>query len=173
MNVAQVLATEFLKLRRSLVTWLTWLAISIMPLVGGLFMWVLLEPDRASRLGLLGQKAQLAAFTADWSSFLGLLLQITGVGGMILVAVIAAYVFGREYSQGTAKNLLGLPIGRHWFAVAKLVVVLVWFGALIVWPVEGMDGSKFPGPAIVWAGGAASIAGREAIAVGGAGGAPN
>lgn len=130
--LGQVFAAEIVKLRRSKITWLSWLAFSIMPLVGGLFMWIIKEPLRAAELGLLGKKAQFAGVTADWSSYFGLLLQTTGIGGMILVSVIAAYVFGREYSDGTAKNLLTLPVGRHWFVAAKLTVVLVWFGALTV-----------------------------------------
>jgi ABC-2 type transport system permease protein len=128
--LGQILITEVAKLRRSKITWLTWLAFSVMPLVGGLFMWIVKEPERAATLGLLGKKAQFAGVTADWSSFFALLLQTTGIGGMILVSVIAAYVFGREYSDGTTKNMLTLPVGRHWFVVAKLAVVLGWFMAL-------------------------------------------
>lgn len=127
----QVLITEFVKLRRTKITWLSWAAISTMPLVCGTFMWILQEPERAAQLGLLGQKAQFAGGTADWPSYFLILLQTVGIGGMILVAVLAAYVFGREYADGTVKNLLALPISRHWFAVAKLIVVLVWFGVLI------------------------------------------
>jgi len=135
----RVLRTELVKLRRTPVTWLTWLAISIMPLVGALFMWIVREPDRASKLGLLGQKAQFVGVSADFASFSALLLQTTGIGGMILVSVIATYVFGREYSEGTAKTLLTLPVGRHWFVVAKMLVVLLWFGLLIAWLVaEGL-----------------------------------
>lgn len=128
----RILATEFLKLRRSKITWLSLLAYSIGPAVGGLFMWILSEPDRAKQLGLLGTKAQFAGTTADWPTLFGLLIQITGIGGMILLAVIAAYVFGREYAEGTAKNLLVLPLPRWAFVVAKLVVVLVWFAVLAV-----------------------------------------
>jgi ABC-2 type transport system permease protein len=128
--LGRVLVAEVAKLRRSQITWLSWLAFSVMPLVGGLFMWIIKEPDRASRLGLLGKKAQFAGVTADWSTFFALLLQTTGIGGMILVSVIAAFVFGREYADGTAKNMLTLPVPRHWFATAKLVVVLAWFGVL-------------------------------------------
>lgn len=139
MIVGQILLTEFMKLRRSKITWLTWLSLSIMPLVGGLFMWIIKEPERASQLGLLGKKAQFAGTSADWPSFFTLLLQTTGIGGMILVSVIAVYVFGREYSDGTAKNMLTLPVSRHWFALAKFVVVLVWLGALTAWFVaEGL-----------------------------------
>jgi len=129
---AQVLTTEFLKLRRSKITWLSWLAFSVMPLAGGLFMWIVMEPQRAAQLGLLGQKAQLAGVTADWPSYFTMLNQVACVGGMVLLAIIAAYVFGREYSEKTAKNLLALPVPRHWFVVAKLAVILVWFGILTV-----------------------------------------
>ena len=54
------------------------------------------------------------------------------MGGMLLLSIITAYVFGREYSDGTAKNMLTLPVARHWFVVAKLWVTLVWFGVLNV-----------------------------------------
>jgi ABC-2 type transport system permease protein len=128
----QVLATEFLKLRRSKITWLSWLGFSVMPLAGGLFMWIIQEPQRAAQLGLLGQKARFAGATADWPSYFGLLLQTMGVGGMILVSIIAAFVFGREYSDSTGKNILALPVGRHFFVLAKLVVVFTWFGLLAV-----------------------------------------
>ena len=135
----QVLSTEFLKLRRAKITWLSWLALSVMPLVGGVFMWIVKEPNRAERLGLLGSKAEWVGVTADWPSYFGLLLQITGIGGMILVSVIAAYVFGREYAERTAKNALALPIGRHWIAMAKFAVILVWFSALtLAMIVEGL-----------------------------------
>ena len=126
-----VLGTELLKLRSSKVTWLTWLAFSIAPMVGGLFMWIIKEPDRARALGLLGAKAQFAARSADWPSFAAVLAQMTGVGGMVLTAVIATYVFGREYADGTAKNMLALPVRRESFVIAKLLVVALWFAVLV------------------------------------------
>ena len=129
--LATVVGTELLKLRRSKVTWLTWLAFSIAPLVDGLFMWILKEPDRARALGLLGAKAQVAGRVADWPSFAGALVQMTGVGGMVLTAVITTYVFGREYADGTAKNLLALPVRRETFVFAKLFVVALWFAVLV------------------------------------------
>lgn len=126
-----VIGTELLKLRRSKATWLTWLAFSIAPLIDGLFMWILKEPDRARALGLLGAKAQLAGRVADWPTFAAALAQMTGVGGMVLTAVITTYVFGREYADGTAKNMLALPVRRETFVVAKLLVVALWFAVLV------------------------------------------
>lgn len=128
----RALVTEVMKLRRSKVTWLSWLGYSIGPLAGALFMFILKEPGRAERLGLIGQKAQFAGESADWPTFLSLLVQMTGVAGPILLAIIAAYVFGREYADGTAKYLLALPVAREAVVAAKLVVVAAWFAILAV-----------------------------------------
>jgi ABC-2 type transport system permease protein len=65
---AQVLATEFLKLRRSKVTWLSLAALSLGPLGIALFMWIVREPGRAAQLGLLGTKADLSGLEATWPS---------------------------------------------------------------------------------------------------------
>jgi ABC-type transport system involved in multi-copper enzyme maturation permease subunit len=132
MTLAQVLASEFLKLRRSRVTWLTLVALSLGPLGIALLMWIVREPERAARLGLLGIKANLSGITASWPAFLSTLTLVVGMGGMLLLAFIVAYLFGREYVDGTAKNLLALPVGRHWFALAKLALAAVWWLLLVV-----------------------------------------
>ena len=132
MTFAQVLATEFLKLRRSKVTWLSLAALSMGPLAIALMMWIVREPGRAARLGLLGTKANLSGLTATWPAYFSMLTLMVGIGGMLLLAFIVAYIFGREYAEGTAKNLLALPVGRHWFALAKLVVAAVWWALLVV-----------------------------------------
>ena len=131
MTFAQVLATEFLKLRRSKVTWLSLAALSMGPLAIALMMWIVREPGRAAQLGLLGTKANLSGLTATWPAYFSMLTLMVGIGGMLLLAFIVAYIFGREYAEGTAKNLLALPVGRHWFALAKLVVAAVWWAILV------------------------------------------
>jgi ABC-type transport system involved in multi-copper enzyme maturation permease subunit len=128
---ARVLATEFLKLRRSKVTWLSLAALSLGPLAIALFMWIVRDPQRAAQLGLLGAKANLSGLTATWSSYFSMLALVVGMGGILLLAFIVAYIFGREYAEGTAKNLLALPVGRHWFALGKLVVAAVWWAVLV------------------------------------------
>jgi ABC-2 type transport system permease protein len=128
----QVLGTEFLKLRRSKVTWLSLAALSLGPAGIALFMWILREPHRATQLGLVGTKANLSGLTATWPAYSSTLTLIVGVGGMLLLSFIIAYVFGREYADGTAKNLLALPVARHWFVLAKLAVAATWWVALVV-----------------------------------------
>jgi len=129
---AQVLATEFLKLRRSKVTWLSFVALSLGVLGIALMIWIVREPGRAAQLGLVGTKANLAGLEATWPAYSLMLTLVVGMGGMLLLAFIVAYVFGREYAEGTAKNLLALPVGRHWFALAKFVVVAAWWVVLVV-----------------------------------------
>src|SRR5215212_1677722 len=117
---------EALKARRSKVPWLTALGFSLAPLVGGLFMIILKDPERARSMGLISAKAQLAGGVADWPTMLGLLAQATAVGGGLLFTVVTTWVFGREFSDHTAKELLALPTSRETIVSAKLVVIIAW-----------------------------------------------
>jgi ABC-2 type transport system permease protein len=122
-----VLATEVMKLRRGKVPLLTLLAIALGPLGTGLFMWIALEPGRAADLGLLGTKAELGGIDASWAGYFDMTTQMVGIVGGLLLAIITAWVFAREYVEGTARNLLALPIPRWWFVAAKLVLVAGWW----------------------------------------------
>lgn len=127
-----VLATEFLKLRRARVPGVT-LAVLLVAVLGlALLIWIVKEPGRAAELGLLGAKADFSGLEASWTSYAGFLIQVVGTGGMLLLAFVVAYVFGREYEEATAKNMLALPVSRHWFVVAKLTVVAVWWFAIVI-----------------------------------------
>lgn len=131
MTFPRVLTTEFLKLRHTKVTWLSLAALSLAPLAIALFMWIVREPGRARQLGLLGTKADLAGISATWPSLFSMLTLIVGMGGLLLLAFIVAFVFAREYVEGTSKNLLALPVGRHWFVLAKLAVAGAWWAVLV------------------------------------------
>ena len=125
--------TEFLKSRRSRVPWGVAAGFSLAPLVVGLFMVILKDPERARSLGLLGAKAQLTAGTADWPTFLNLLGQAMTVGGAILFAFLAAWVFGREFADRTVRGLLASPTARRTIVVAKSMVVAIWGIAISAW----------------------------------------
>ena len=99
---------------------------AIAPVVGGIFMAILKDPVWARQHGLIGAKAQLAAGTADWPTFWALLAQAVAVGGLVLFGLIAIWVFGREWSDRTAKDLLALPTARRAIVGAKFIVVGVW-----------------------------------------------
>lgn len=120
------LTTEALKLRRARITWVLPLVYAFAPLMLGLMMSVLMHPELGRRLGLLTVKAQLTVPATNWSTY----LMLTGelfAGGLIVLSVIEAFVFGREYVEGTAKTMLTLPVARTTLIAAKLTVSAAWF----------------------------------------------
>jgi ABC-2 type transport system permease protein len=126
MMYLKVLGTEFMKLRRTRIPWVLGLVYCIAPLMMGLMMWVLKNPELGRRLGLLATKAQLTMGAADWPTYLTITTFLF-LGGIILFGIIQAFVFGREYAEGTAKNMLTLPVGRSALVAAKLTVSAIWF----------------------------------------------
>jgi ABC-2 type transport system permease protein len=125
-GLGAALWAEALKARRSLAPALSALAFMALPLVDGLFMIILKDPDRARTMGLISAKAQLAAGVADWPTFLGVLTQGIAIGGAVVFALLTAWVFGREYSDRTAKELLALPTPRATIVAAKFVLLALW-----------------------------------------------
>jgi ABC-2 type transport system permease protein len=129
-SFSSALYTEGLKAFRSKVPLLTTLGFLIAPFVGGLFMIILKDPEAAKSMGLISTKAQLAAGTADWPTFLNFLAQAEAVGGAIIFSFAASWVFGREFSDHTVKELLSLPTSRASIVSAKFTVIAIWTFAL-------------------------------------------
>jgi ABC-2 type transport system permease protein len=124
---------ETLKVRRSKVLWLSMIAFSFIPLTGGLFMVILKDPEAARSMGIISTKAQLMVGAADWPALFDLLGQAVAIGGAIVFAIVTAWVFGREFSDRTAKDLLALPTSRGAIVSAKLIVIAVWsFGLALL-----------------------------------------
>ena len=126
-------SVELLKARRSRVPWGIAAGFSLFPLVGGLFMLILKDPERARQLGLLGAKAQLAAGTADWPTFVALISQAVAIGGAMLFAFLFAWLFGREFADRTVRDLVACPTSRSAIVIAKIAVGSVWSGAIVAW----------------------------------------
>ncbi|MEU8151225.1 ABC transporter permease [Nonomuraea sp. NPDC048901] len=91
-----------------------------------MFMFILADPARARAFGLLGAKAQLSGAGADWSGYLALLAQAVAVGGLGLYGMIAIWLFGREFSDHTATDLLALPTSRTAIVAAKFTIAAHW-----------------------------------------------
>ena len=118
---------ETLKARRSKVSLMTAAAFLIFPIIGGLFMFILKDPEGARAMGLIGAKAQLlTGGVADWPTYFIFLSLGTAAGGAILFAFITAWVFGREFSDHTVKELLALPTPRETIVGAKFVLTALW-----------------------------------------------
>lgn len=125
-DLRAAVGAELLKVRRTVMLPVTSVAFLVAALVGAFFMFVLQDPARARSLGLLGTKAQLRGGAADWPGYLALVAQIVAVGGMLLFGMILIWLFGREFSDRTGKDLLALPTSRAAVVIAKLAVALGW-----------------------------------------------
>lgn len=127
---SSALWSESRKALRSRVPLFTALGFSLFPVMGGFFMIILKDPAAARSMGLISAKAQLTAGSADWPAYLGLLAQAVAAGGAFVFSIVTAWVFGREFSDRTAKELLALPTPRWVTVSAKLVVIAIWCVAL-------------------------------------------
>ncbi len=132
MSFFKVLGAEVMKLRRSAMIWASLLFYVFFGLMAWFVMWMVKNPEAARSLGLLGQKASFAAngMGPDWASLLVFIAEMSAVGGMVILSIIVAYLFGREYVEGTAKNMLALPVRRGYFLAAKLCIAALWFALL-------------------------------------------
>lgn len=131
-NLQQAIWVEALKARRSKMLFFTLLGIVFIPLGGGFLIFVLKYPELARSVGLVSAKAQLTAGTADWPGYLNVLVLGGGIAGLILFSLIGSWVFGREFSDRTAKDLLALPTSRSTIVLAKYIVIAAWCLASIV-----------------------------------------
>jgi ABC-2 type transport system permease protein len=132
-NFQSALWAEALKARRSKVPLLALIGFTLAPLMDGLFMFIMKDPERAREMGLLSVKAQLAMSTAEWGVFFSVLSQAIAIGGVIVFSIVTAWVFGREFSDHAAKDLMALPTSREQIVTAKLVVITAWVLAVCVW----------------------------------------
>ncbi len=166
-NIAQAIWVETLKARRSKMPLITALGFSMIALAGGFFMVIVKDPELARRAGLISAKAQITLGTADWPAYLRFLNMATGAGGIVLFDLIAVWVFGREYSDRTVKDLLALPTARASIVLGKFAVIAVWSVALVVLlclvglGVGAAVGLEPAAPALFWQSG-----GRLAVAAG-------
>lgn len=125
-------SAESLKNSHSVIITVTFIAFSLAPLFGGVFMFLMRDNGYEGLSGAFKSKAVLMSFEADWESYLGLLSQALGVGGVLIFGFVAAWLFGREYAEGTAKDLMSLPVSRAKILNAKFIYYLLWCAGLAV-----------------------------------------
>jgi ABC-2 type transport system permease protein len=91
------------------------------------------NPEISRQLGLLSAKANLVAYSAtDWSAYLSLFAQIIAAGGFMFSVFAVSWMFGREFADGTLKDMLAVPVPRGSILLAKFVIVAAWSAALVV-----------------------------------------
>jgi len=126
-NLLDMLWIEQRKATRSKMVWGTVLASLLLPFGVGFMIWVSKNPEISRKLGLVGAKANLVAFAAiDWPSYAALFGQVIGAGGFFLSIFVISWIFGREFSDGTLKDMLAVPVKRSTILLAKFIVMAVW-----------------------------------------------
>ena len=131
-TLADMLWVELRKALRSRVPLFTALAFLMMPLIGALLIFIYKDPQLARQLGLLGTKANLTVGSADWPGYLNLLIEFTALGGFFFFCLAISWTFGREFTDGTLKDLLAVPVPRFHIILAKFILVGVWCSGLIL-----------------------------------------
>ncbi|HLE51770.1 MAG TPA: ABC transporter permease, partial [Anaerolineales bacterium] len=97
-----------------------------MPLGIAFLIFVSKNPEISQKLGLVSAKANLIAYSAtDWPTYLRLFGQIIAAGGFFLFVLAVSWVFGREFADGTLKDMLAVPVQRSSILLAKFIVVAI------------------------------------------------
>lgn len=127
------LVSEFMKLRRSKILWITILLFIFIPFMMSLMFLLQKHPEISQKLGIIGTKASMLRLgKADWPTYLGFLTQVMAGIGLMGFGFVSSWVFGREYADRTIKDILALPVLRTYIVVAKLIVVATWCLMLIL-----------------------------------------
>jgi len=118
---------ELRKTLRSRMPLFTVLGSLLMPLGISFLIFVSRNPEISRKLGLISAKANLMADTAtNWPSYLNLFGQMIAAGGFLFFCLIVSWVFGREFSDGTLKDMLAVPVPRASILLAKFTVSAAW-----------------------------------------------
>ena len=130
-NLSDMLWIETRKAIRSRMPLWTALGSLFMPLGIAFLVFVARNPDISQQLGLISAKADLMAYAAtDWTSYLGLFGLIIAAGGIILFSLVITWVFGREFTDGTLKDMLAVPVQRSSIVLAKFILAAAWSAVL-------------------------------------------
>ena len=126
-SILATLWSESLKICKSRVFWFSMVFFIFIALMMGLLMFVQTHPEISDRLGLIGTKASMLRFgEPNWQNYFALLNQTIAAIGFIGYGFVTSWVFGREFSDKTAKDMLALPVSRSCIVFSKFIVSLIW-----------------------------------------------
>jgi ABC-2 type transport system permease protein len=148
----EMIRVEWLKAMRSRIPLWTTLGSLFLPVVVALMILISKNPEISKKLGVVSAKANLVGFAAtQWSTYMGLVAEILATAGFFMFIVIVSWIFGREFADGTAKDLLAVPVPRETIILGKLAVFAIWsaamsllilVGSLIMGAVIGLPGGS-------------------------------
>jgi ABC-2 type transport system permease protein len=130
-ELSDMIWIESRKALKSRIPLWTLLGSLFIPLAIAFLIFVARNPELSKKLGLIGAKANLVAYAAtDWQAFIGFIGLFIAAGGFFLSVLIVSWVFGREFMDGTLKDMLAVPVRRLNIVLAKYILAAVWSAAL-------------------------------------------
>jgi len=130
-NLSDMIWVELRKAIRSRMPLFTALGSLFMPLGIAFLIFLAKNPELSRKLGLVSAKADLMAYSAtDWPTYLGLFAQFIAAAGFFLFVLAVSWIFGREFADGTLKDMLAVPVHRSSILLAKFIVLAAWSAAL-------------------------------------------
>src|SRR5512135_1525958 len=125
-SLEDILWVEARKAIRSRMPLWTSLGSLFMPFGIAFLIFVARNPEISKKLGLISAKADLIAYSAtDWPAYLGLFGLLIAAGGFFLFVLVVSWVFGREFADGTLKDMLAVPVQRSSIVLAKFIVMAI------------------------------------------------
>jgi ABC-2 type transport system permease protein len=130
-SIMAALWVESLKIRKSRIFSATIFFFMFVSLMMGLIMFVQKYPEISGKLGMIGDKASMLRFgEPNWQNYFRLLIEVMAGVGLVGIGFITSWVFGREFSDHTLKDILALPVSRVYIVLSKLVLIVIWFSLL-------------------------------------------
>lgn len=130
-NLPDLLWIELRKAIRSRMPLWTALGSLFFPLGIGFLIFVARNPEISKKLGLISAKAEIFAYSAtDWPAYFDVYGMIIAAGGYIIFVFVISWIFGREFADGTVKDLLAVPVPRVSILLAKFLTAAIWSIAL-------------------------------------------
>jgi ABC-2 type transport system permease protein len=130
----------------------TALGFLLLPVIGGLFMFIIKDPELARSLGLIGAKAQLAVGTADWPTYFGFMSQGVAIGGVILFGFVTTWILAASTATTPSRTWRRCPRRAVRWWRAKFVIAAAWCAVtatavfLVTLPVGALVGlPQWPG----------------------------
>lgn len=123
-DLRNILWIEFRKIYRSKLLLYCGIALTLVPLMSSLMIFIFQNPDLARKMGIISAKANLMGGTADWSTFLGVISMGLAMAGMFLFSLIESWIFGREFTEATLKDMLAVPVSRLAIVLGKFIVTM-------------------------------------------------
>ncbi len=124
---------EGIKAIRSRIPVWTSVFAAVLPVVIALMVLISRNPEVSRKLGVISAKADLIAFSAtDWPAFMILVAQILATAGFFMFIVVISWIFGREFADGTVKDLLAVPVPRSTIILSKIILYILWSALMAV-----------------------------------------